>query len=883
MRDLRRGIRRLFHLGLWGPEVDEGVDWEIEHHILERADELESQGLTRAEALKQARQNFGDVEAVRRELRILDEGQARQRRMGLWLERLWQDVRYGLRGIRRNPGFSATLVLTLGLGIGVTVAVFGIVDALLLRPLPYADSGELVQVEVKQPGADWSNRYLSFEVVGEWSELDMAFGGMLPHRRSSSLYTGGREPLNVTAHRVAPSFEEVLGVRPTIGRGFLSEDAAPGAAPVALISNGFWRSAFGGDPEVVGAQVDLDGVPHTVVGIMPAGFKFPQYSTTEFWVPLGEDATVPWVEVVARVPLGNMAAAESRANTQTRALFSGRPGLDSATVSLSSLEAARGGTDEIRRAVWLLFGAVGLILLMAVMNGFNLLLVRGAARTREIAVRLSLGASRSRVIRQLMTETLVLAALSGSLAVLFGVGALQAVQGLLPDGLVFFLPHALGVEGRAIAVSFVVALVAGLVLGLFPAIRSTHSARATAREGFTPYAAHTPARSRLRRGLVVGEVAVSVVLLVGAGLLLNSFLRLIAVDIGVQTENVAFVNLPLSPEAHPDSAARSTFLSRLEERIGAIPGVEAATATGSLPSSGLSFGTVLQAEGHPPSGGDPDVLPTAEVSPLFFDVLGARLLAGRPFHPRESAGEVAIVDEDLARHLWPAGGAVGQRFRFGERSPWLTVVGVVADIQLTRRDKRDGDFEILLPFDPSAAVGQATLAFRTSGDPTRLFPFVRAAVRELAPNQPILELIPAGTAYGETLQIPRFLAVLVAALAGVALALAAVGLFGILAYEVAQRGRELGVRLAIGARASELQAMVVREGLLLALLGSVIGLGAALGLSRFIRGILFDLEPTDPVTLITVLALIMLTATAATYLPARRATRVDPAEVLRAD
>ncbi|MBW3552465.1 MAG: ABC transporter permease [Gemmatimonadetes bacterium] len=886
MRGPRRGIRRLFHLGLWGPEPDDGVEWEIEHHIEERADELEAEGLSRAAALKEARRQFGDVAAVKRELQAADRRSDQRRRLAIWLETTRQDVRYGTRGIIRNASFSAGLVTTLGLGIGATVAVFAVVDALLLRPLPYADPAALVHVRVQQPGSDFGRPFLPPDVVREWLERDDAFAGMLPHQRRSALFTGGAEPQDVVAHRVAPSFEEVLGVYPVAGRGLVAEDAVPGSEPVALVSEPFWRSVFGGDAATLGRQVVLDGVAHTIVGVMPRGFKFPVYSHTDFWVPLAlsGEAAGGNVEVVARVADGAFERAAARANVLAAGLFEGRPRLDSATITLMPLEEQRGGNDDLRRAVWLLFGAVGLILLVAAVNGSNLLLVRSAGRARELGVRRALGASRGRITRQLMTETLGLALLSGAVAVGIAWVSLRGIQGLLPDSLVFWLPHAVAVEKRALAFAFAMSVGAGLFLGLLPALSSTRPADAASRAGLSPYAAHTAARSRLRRGMVVAEVALSVILLTGAGLLLNSFIRLTAVDIGVRTDNLALLQLPLTAQSQPDPALRSSFLPALEERIRAVPGVVAATATGGLPSSVLAFGIALQAEGQPPAGGDPPMLPMAEVSPDFFDVVGARLLAGRPFRPAAGeADDVAIIDEDLARHLWPDGDPLGRRFRISEGDPWLTVVGVVADLQLEERDKRSGDFELLSPFDPTTASGYVTVAFRAASDPARLFPAVRAAVHDLAPDQPIREIVLAEAAYAETIQIPRFLAVLVSALGLFAVVLAAVGLFGVLAYEVAQRNREIGVRMAIGASAGGVRRMVVREGLILAAVGAAIGLVTALALSRFLEGMLFGLEPTDPATLGAVVATMLLTAAVASYIPARRATRIDPAEVMRAE
>jgi putative ABC transport system permease protein len=630
----------------------------------------------------------------------------------------------------------------------------------------------------------------------------------------------------------------------------------------------------------------LDGTPHTVLGVMPEGFKFPEYSTTEFWVPLPLTGEIAGnrVELVARVDEQGISAAELASGPLAAGLFGERQGLDSATVRLTSMEARRGGYDELRQAAWLLFSAVGLILLVAASNAFNLLLVRTADRGRELAVRRALGASRGRVVRQLMTETLGLALIAGAVAVAVALFATRALQDLLPDTLVFFLPHAIEVEQRALTVAFVLAIAAGTVLGVLPALVSTRPGRSVRRDGLTPYAAYTPARTRLRRGLVVAEVTMAIILLTGAGLLLNSFLRLARVDIGVDTENLALLTLSVTRTTVGDSARESTFLPTLEERIRGIPGVLGATATGHLPSSMLYFGTALQAEGRDPAGRDPEMWPSADVSSDFFEVLGARLIAGRSFRSGETkADDVAIIDRDLARYLWETEDPLGRRFRMRENEPWLTVVGVVDDLLLEARDGSASDFVLLYPFDATQPAGYSTVAIRTAGHPTAVFPAVRAAVRELAPNLPIDELTLAEEVYAEDIQMPRFLAFLVGVLGGFGLILAAVGVFSVLAYEVAQRSREIGVRMALGATAGEMQRMVVRQGLFLTCLGAALGLAAVLVLSRYLGGMLFELEPTDPATLAAVVAIMLVVAAAASLVPAQRTTRVHPAEAIRAE
>lgn len=524
---------------------------------------------------------------------------------------------------------------------------------------------------------------------------------------------------------------------------------------------------------------------------------------------------------------------------------------------------------------------------VAAFNVVNLLLVHGAGRTREIAVRLAVGASRGRVVRQLVTESLVLAVLAGAAAVLVALATLHVVRGILPSSLTFFSPHPIEMTGRAVVFTAALTLACGLLAGLLPALRSTLRARIAAEAGLTPYAARTPARSRLRRALVTAEVAVSVVLLAGGGLFLNSFIRLIRVDPGIRLENLAVLRISLSAERHPAGAARAAVLRGIEERLEALPGVRGVTVAGGLPPSAgiIRMPVMLQAEGAPASAdGQPIVLPEATAGADYFEVLGARLLAGRAFtNADRPEDDIAIIDEDLARYLWGEASPIGRRFRIRAEAAWQTVVGVMADLKLEGPDDREGDFEILTPFSYEKAWPNLPIAIRTAGDPGPLLPTIREIVHDVDAAIVIEALAPADVVYAESIDMPRFLLVVVGILAALGLALAAVGLYGVLAYGVAQRAHELGIRTALGAHARDLRRMVLGEGLGLAAAGAALGIAGALAASRAIRGLLYGVEPTDPVTLGGVVVVLVLVAGAAAYAPARRATAVDPVEVLRAE
>lgn len=862
------------------------MDWEIRHHLQERADTLMAEGFSRDEAMREAKRRFGSTGRVREELRRIDRGRARSLRLLDLAGTVAQDIRYGLRGTRQNPGFTTALVLTLALGIGANVALFTVVDALLLRPLPYAAPEELAVAALSRPGEPRGRPYFSWDMIQLLRERATFLGGVMPHTRATVLFTGGPEPETLPGTPVGPEFHRVLGVRAEIGRGFLAEDAAPGAPATVLLGHGFWRRAFGGDPDVVGNTVTLDGVGHTVIGVMPEGFKFPEYSTTDFWIPIRDDGTALGrqgaMELLVRVPDARYDVARERALALGEALLEERAAeLDLTLIPVQEWRARGRG---LRQALVLLGGAVVLILLIAGVNMVNLLLVRGAVRTRELAVRLALGASRARVVRQLGTEALILALLSGVVAVLLALAAVAGMRQIMPPSISFYAAYDFELGARALLFTFVIAVASGLAFGLLPALGVTRRARSACSEGLTVYAASGPGKSRLRRGLVVAEVGLSVLLLSGAGLLTNSFIRLTAVDPGFRPQGLAIMTLSVSAASHPEPEQRADHLRRIKERIAAIPGVErVSVGLGFPPGAGsVQFGVVLE-----PEGGDPvevpGILPSVGVDEDFVEVSGVRLMAGRAFSEEDlRSGDALIVDEDLARRLWPSGAAVGRRVRFRAEEEWRTVVGVVRDLRLEGPDDREVEFSYLSPLRPGPA-GQLSLGIRTAGDPRTFLPAIRAAVRDVAPDQPIHELAPAEALYARTLAMPRFLLVLMGILAGLAVTLAAIGIFGVLLYDVSRRAREFGVRMALGARANDLRRLVVREGLALAGVGALMGLLGALALGRLMAAWLYGLRPTDPLTLALVSATVMAIALAACLQPAARATRTDPARVLKAD
>ncbi len=792
---------------------------------------------------------------------------------------LFQNLRYAVRQLHRRPGFTAAFVLTLGLGIGAAAAMFSVIDALLLKPLPYGESDELVRVQTSSEESG-SSRYFAFDEAVAWRDAADFMGGVMLHTRATVLFTGGAEPRTLPAEVVGPQFQEVMQVRPVLGRSFNEDDAAAGAEHVVILNHGFWRSAFGADPEVIGNRIELNGVRHRIIGVMPEGFKFPTYSTTDVWLPLSRTGDVfgeevRSVEVLARTGEDGLESARARATALSITLSETMPDI-AWTAQLFPMEEERSLSDGLG----FLAGAVAMILLIAAVNSISLLLVRGWSRIRELAVRTALGASRRRLIGQLVTESTLLALLSGAAAVVLAIATVAIVRGILPSSLTFFAPHPIEVEWRTIGFTFAVAVSAGLIVGLIPALQATARSSASAEAGLTAYSATTRSKNRLRQALVVGAVTLSVILLVGAGLLITSFIRLAKVNPGYRVEELAVMNFSLSPAAHTTPEARGQFLQRLESRLESLPGVEGVT----MPWGMLQFGIAFQAEGKAtPTEGQPIFVPASSVTPDYFEIMEIPIRAGRSFTPEDAGTQNVIVDTDLARFLWGGSSPVGETFRLGPDRPWQTVVGVIGDLKLEGPDSREGDYEILYPSTKDAAGGYVQMAIRTRGDPAPLFNSIRAVVNDLDPQQPIHELRPATEIYAEFIDMEKFLFVLMSVLSGLALVLAAIGIHGVLAFAVTQRQRELGIRIALGARTEALAKRVIGEGLALAVIGIVLGITGALALSRLVRSLLYDVEPSDPLTIVAIAIITILAAALASYRPAMRAARVDPVEVLRAD
>jgi predicted permease len=653
---------------------------------------------------------------------------------------------------------------------------------------------------------------------------------------------------------------------------------------VALLARDYWERV-GGDRNILGRALRTEVGPVVVVGVMDDGPRFPTYGgARDLWVPLRDDFT--WADREPRGVQGiwahlsdgvALSAAQERMDVIAEALAATVPSDRTWRVGLTQLRRFR-GNPPLRRALWTLAATVAAILLIALVNGVNLALVRASARGRELAVRVAIGGSRGRLLRQFLAEGAVLGLLGGFAGALLARATLAVLRGILPSEVVFFTPHSITLEARTLTFAAGASLVAGTLLGLLPALqalRGQHAFLALGGRG-----EDGPSLRRLRYGLVVTQVALTMTLLVVAGLLTRSMARLLAVDAGFEVERVAMADMEASPTRYPDAPARADFLRRLEEALEARPEIESVSIT---TGTGFSFGEDLEAEGEPEPASHPDIIPFTAIGEDWLATVGAELIAGRALTAADAEMKNVVVDRDMAHLLWNDDAPLGRRFRRGEGDDWMTVVGVVRELRLMGRDQRQGPYQFLEARGPDAVGGFMSVAMRTSGPPEALLPVFRETLRGVDPEQWVWRLRTGAQALAEQEDMPRFLLTVMALLGGVATLLSAVGLHGVLAYAVGRRRRELGVRMALGADPQRVRRTVLGQGLALGVGGVALGALGAFALSAVLERLLYEMEPQDPVAYGATILLLLAVACTAAWTPAYRATCVDPVEVLRAD
>lgn len=859
------------------PDRSDEAREEIRHHILERADLLVQQGWSRDKALREAERRFGDIDRIQRAMRR--RGRVRGREL---IRSFGSDVRYAVRGIRGNPGFALAVVATLALGIGATTSIFAVVDALLLRPLAYRQAERLVEVNHAASQRGGYTPGTTGSRIPGWRDASAEFAdGWVAWSLGSLVRTDGPAPEELEVLAVTAGADTLLGIPLLIGRAFSVDDARPGSPDVAILGRGYYER-LGGDPSILGQTIRLESGTVTVIGVLRGGVRFPTWGgERDLWIPIRDDFTAADRPVTfvggfwARLrPDVSLALAQERADALAAALQEREPLEGGWDVQLVPVGAHR-MTADMGGALWTLSATVAAIFLIAWVNGINLLLVRASGRSRELAVRMAIGGSRSRILRQLMVEGLVWGALGGVAALGMAVVAVRVLDGLIPWIVLWSSPHALEIERRTLGFTFSVSLAVGTVLGLVPALYVIRGG------SLSPLARRpsddAPDRRRLRNALVVAQVALSMTLLAAAGLFVKSFARLVQVDPGYDYERIALAHVGLSPTRYTDGVVRAEFFRQLEEALEAHPAVEAVTRT---TGAGFRSLAALEPEGGEAPRDQPYRIPSASIAMDYLDVMGVELVAGRGFENADVNTGAVIIDRDLARFLWH-GNAAGRRFRVGDDGEWLTVVGVVRELRLMGRDQREGPYQILHPASADSVGRWVEVGVRAVGDPRSVLGVIRDAVHALDPEQMIWRLRSAEDALAEQEAEPRFVVILMSLLAAIAVALAAVGLYGVLAYSVSRRGRELAVRAAVGADARRLRRMVITDGLAVASAGVALGLGGAIVASRAVEQLLYEVEPHDPTTFAVTTALLLGIAAAASLLPARRAAAVDPMVVLR--
>ena len=801
---------------------------------------------------------------------------------------LMQDVRYAARALRRAPGFVAVAVTTLALGIAAATLVYTLVDGVLLRPLPFHDSDRIVLARETRHGGRamslaWPNfvdlrtRATSFQTIGGW------VGGPVN-------LTGVDQPELLAGRRVTANLFDVLGVHPAIGRTFTTADDQPGADPVVIISHRLWQRRFGGDPAVIGQRLRLDEVQATIVGVLPPSFSIDH--PDDVFEPIGQ-LLIPgsyrlarqnhWgLSAVARLRPGvSVEAARAEVETIAAQLASEYPDSNSGNgATLVRLHESIAG--DVRPMLLVLLASVAALLLIGCANLANLLLARAAGRGQEIAIRSALGAGRSRVVRQLLTESMLLSTAGGAAGMALAWASLRTILAVLPS--TFPRVHLVELNGRVLLAAALASTATGVLFGLVPALHAAGSGGGTLLRGSRASTAGTG--SRTRRLLLVGEIATALVLVSGAGLMVRTMARLLAVDPGVRTTDVLTARFQLTGERYEDEDSRRAFYARAEEAVRAVPGVLDVGFTLTLPTEGANWSSAFVIDGQPePPRAQVPSLPMNPVSAGFFRTMGIPLVEGREVGPGDAPEHplVAVVNQAFARRFFPGESPIGHRFKQGwtlaGSAPWIEIVGVAGDVKVSGLDQ-PASIQAYLALG-QYPNNQVAIAVRTTGDPAGAASAVEAALHEVEPNLPIFSVRPMTAVIAEGIGAERLTLLLLGGFAMIALVLAAVGVFGVTAFIVSQRTHEFGLRMALGADRGAILRLVLSEGARVAVAGVVLGLAGAVTLAGLMRSLVFEVAPRDPATLSVTSVLLLVVALAACYLPARRAVRVDPASALR--
>ncbi len=793
---------------------------------------------------------------------------------------LLQDLRYGARMLLRKPGFTLVAVVTLALGVGANTAIFSVVNAVLLRPLPFEEPERLVMAWNKGAEAAGGDRTpLAVADLLDWRAQSRSFESVGAFQQRFFNYTGGESPERVRGAGVTADFFATIGLQPALGRTFYPDEESPGAPRVAVISDAFWRKHFAADPQAIERAINLNDVSFTIVGVMPAGLNFPA-KEVEIWTAMQITPPTRWgpwfLTGIGRLKPG-VTIQQAQAEIHTL-----KHSFSDEEFAFNILPINDYIVGDVRPALLALLVAVILVLLIAAANVANLTLVRASARVKEISIRTALGAGRWRIIRQLLTESLLLALGGGALGAFCAMWGVDLLRKLGPQD----IPRLdqITVDGRVLGWTALVSLATGVIFGLAPALQSSRlNLNELLKEGGRG-ATEGAGRRRWRNVLVVAELSLAVMLLIGAGLLVKSLWRLQQVDLGVDPERVLTMQLTLRGQRYEQPQQVREFCSRLVERAQALPGVRAAAVSDSLPPDSTAGSSDFRIEGRSFVKNEEPIAYFIRVSPDYFRALGTRLRSGRYFTAADSADapHVVLINETLARDFFPGEDPIGKRLNVGtEQEPdWNQIVGVIGDVKYNGLAD-EAQPALYLPVAQGPSWSLALIIKTEAADPLSLASAARFEISQLDPELPIAQISTMEQRLATAVAQPRFRTLLIALFAAVALILACVGIYGVMSYSVMQRTHEIGVRMALGAQAGDVLKMVIGQGLTVAATGVVIGLAASFVLTRLMSSLLFGVKATDPATFITTALLLALTALMACYIPARRATKVDPMAALR--
>jgi len=819
------------------------------------------------------------------------------------METFWQDLRYGARMLLKNPGITLVVILALALGIGANTAIFSVVNAVLLRPLPYDQSDRLVFLsETSQVMPEISISYPNFT---DWRSQNHVFEHIGVSNRSSYNLTGAGEAERLITGQVSADLFSALRVNAALGRVFTNDEDKPGGAPVVVLSYGLWQRRFGGQSSILNQALTLNGKSYTVIGVMPQGFLYP--SRVEMWVPVGQlsgesswqlRGNHPGLYGVARLKPG-VTLAQAQADMGNIAANLEKQYQDSnAGNGVKVQPLLEIFVSDIRRALWVLFAAVGFVLLIACANIANLLLARASARQKEIAIRAAMGAGRWRIVRQLLTESVLLALVGGSLGLLLARWGIELILYISPNA----IPRSreIGLDWRVLVFTIGVSFVTGILFGLVPALQA---GAVDVQETLKETGRGTTGRHWLRSSLVVVEVATTLVLLIGAGLMIRSFYRLQKVNPGFSYEHLTSFSVSLPEKKYPKDEQREAFFKRLLENMRALPGVEATAAASGLPLGNNGWQTSFLVQGQPiPPRNQTPLMEACVVTPDYFRAMNIPLKRGRYFNDhddrsflvgrdfskltedeRTMAGvNSVIIDEEFARRYWPNEDAVGQRLKLGrdDKASVLTVLGVVGRVKMEGLSQDSNRVQGYFPF-AQLPFGGMTVIVKAAADPNQLIASVREQLKTVDADQPIYSIRTMNDIRAESVAPERLNLTLLSLFAGIALVLAIVGIYGVMSYSVTQRTHEIGIRMAIGAQPRDVLMLVIGQGMTLALIGVAFGLIGAFGLTRLMTTMLFGVEPSDPATFVVIAAILTGVALVACYIPGKRATKVDPVLSLR--